>query len=199
MIIEKWYLFAFMLVFYGLVFVWRSYLLWRKTGVNPVARSTGDDVHAFNIRLFKIISLLIWVVIGIYCLADPWYKYLAPLSLLDTSFIQWFGWLLLHFSLIWIYVAQLQMADSWRIGIDRKHETHLVRHGLFRWSHNPIFLGILLANAGLFFVIPNAATLLILGVSAVAMATQIRLEEAFLGETFGEDYRQYLREVRRWL
>jgi len=84
------------------------------------------------------------------------------------------------------------MANSWRIGIDEKNKTELVINGLFSISRNPIFLGIMIANFGLFLIIPNAFTLLIVSLSMVSINTQIRLEEVFLKTTHGNAYEQYL-------
>lgn len=100
-------------------------------------------------------------------------------------------------ALIWF--AQSQMTTSWRIGIDKKNKAKLVTHGLFSLSRNPIFLGVLMGNLGLFFVIPNAFTLVILSLSIVSVNTQIRLEEAFLLEKFGDSYISYKQKVKRWL
>jgi protein-S-isoprenylcysteine O-methyltransferase Ste14 len=91
------------------------------------------------------------------------------------------------------------MANSWRIGIDEKNKTKLVTKGLFSISRNPIFLGIMIANIGLFFVIPNAFTLLIISLSTISINTQIRLEEEFLEQEFGNEYLVYTKKVRRWL
>ena len=102
-------------------------------------------------------------------------------------------------SLIWTFTAQLQMSDAWRIGIDTKHKTDLVSKGLFSLSRNPIFLGIIVADIGLFLVVPNAFTLLIGVLSIVVIQTQVRLEEAFLVEAHGDAYIRYREEVRRWL
>ncbi|MEZ5057111.1 MAG: isoprenylcysteine carboxylmethyltransferase family protein [Saprospiraceae bacterium] len=102
-------------------------------------------------------------------------------------------------SLILVWVAQSQMANSWRIGIDEKNKTELVTTGLFSFSRNPIFLGVMIANVGLLFIIPNAFTLLIVSLSTVSINTQIRLEEDFLIRSHGENYRDYLKRVRRWL
>ena len=57
----------------------------------------------------------------------------------------------------------------------------------------------MVANLGVFLVIPNAFTLLIVALSFVSINTQIRLEEEFLLQQFGEEYEKYLREVRRWI
>ena len=42
----------------------------------------------------------------------------------------------------------------------------------------------MIANVGLFAVLPNAFTLLITALSTVSINTQIRLEEEFLSEEF---------------
>ena len=199
MTFSKWYVFAFMLIFYLLVFVIRSYLLWRETGINPLVKAKEDDIHSFNIRLFKVISILILAVTFLYSFGGSLYLYLLPIEYLERPLIKIAGWCLLHLSLAWIFLAQLQMAHSWRIGIDREHKAELVTKGVFGWSRNPIFLGILAADFGFFLVLPNAVTLLIFGISLVSVCTQVRLEESFLLEQFGEAYRDYRQRVRRWM
>jgi protein-S-isoprenylcysteine O-methyltransferase Ste14 len=74
-----------------------------------------------------------------------------------------------------------------------------VRKGVFGLSRNPIFLGMMLTLLGLFLVIPNAVTLLILGLGVVLIQIQVRLEEEFLSRTHDRNYEEYRRDVRRWL
>ena len=93
----------------------------------------------------------------------------------------------------------MKMANSWRIGIDENNKTELVTKGFFSVSRNPIFLGIMIANIGLFLVLPNAFTLLIISLSTVSINTQIRLEEAFLEKEHGKEYSNYKPKVRRWI
>jgi len=102
-------------------------------------------------------------------------------------------------SLIVVWISQSQMANSWRIGIDENNKTKLVTNGMFSISRNPIFLGIMIANIGLFLVIPNAFTLLITSLSTLSVNTQIRLEEEFLKREFGNEYIKYAEKVRRWI
>jgi protein-S-isoprenylcysteine O-methyltransferase Ste14 len=109
------------------------------------------------------------------------------------------GWGFLHISIIWIMTAQYQMANSWRIGIDSEQQTELITSGLFAHSRNPIFLGILIANFGLFLVIPNAVTLLIGGLSFFAIQVQVRLEEVHLMQVNGREYGDYVSRVGRWV
>jgi len=181
------------------VFFLRSYLLWKRTGVNPLTFSKSDDAHGYNGKVFTFISILEFVVVFIYAFKNEWYQYLLPFWYLEHNYLQYIGWGLLLLSLVLVWVAQSHMANSWRIGIDEKNKTELVTNGLFAYSRNPIFLGVMIANFGLFLIIPNAFTLLIVSLSLVSINTQIRLEEAFLKTTHGKVYNQYLNKIRRWI
>ena len=159
----------------------------------------SDDAHGYNGKVFTFISLLEFMLVFIYAFKNEWYQYLLPFWYLEYGYLKYFGWGLMMLSLILVWVAQSQMANSWRIGIDENNKTELITNGLFSISRNPIFLGIMIANIGLFFIIPNAFTLLIVSISTVSINTQIRLEEEFLKKSHGENYQAYLKHVRRWI
>ena len=192
-------LFAYFVFYFLLVFVVRSVLLWKKTGINPLTFDKTDDAHGYNGRIYKAISFIELVIVGVYAFKNEWYEYLLPFWYLEIPWLQKVGWGLLILSLFFVWIAQTQMAKSWRIGIDEKNKSELVTHGLFSISRNPIFLGIMLANIGLFMVIPNAFTLLMIALSTTSINTQIRLEESFLKREFGADYDAYFNKVRRWI
>jgi len=193
------YLLLFFLVYFLVVFVLRSYLLWKKTGVNPLTFNKDDDAHGYNGKVFSFISVLELIVISIYAFSDNWRDILLPLWYLEYPILQKIGCVMLLLSLVIVWVAQSQMAESWRIGIDEENKTELVTNGLFRYSRNPIFLGIMVANIGLFSVLPNAFTMLIVALSTISVNTQIRLEEEFLEKEFGKKYTEYKEKVNRWI
>jgi len=83
-------------------------------------------------------------------------------------------------SLFWILIAQFQMKKSWRIGIDEELKTELITTGLFKYSRNPIFSGIIVNLIGLFFTLPTLVSLSFFLISYILIQTQIRLEEEFL-------------------
>jgi len=192
-------LFIFLIVYFFLVFFLRSYLLWKKTNINPLTFNNGDDAHGYNGRVFVFISLLELMVAIIYAFASNWYNYLLPFWYLENQLLSQVGWSLLILSLIVVWLAQSNMRESWRIGIDEINKSKLVTTGLFAFSRNPIFLGIMIANIGLFLALPNAFTLLIVSLSTISINTQIRLEEEFLLKEFGQKYIQYKRRVNRWI
>ncbi|MCX8524842.1 isoprenylcysteine carboxylmethyltransferase family protein [Chryseobacterium formosus] len=91
------------------------------------------------------------------------------------------------------------MKNSWRIGIDEDLKTELITIGLFNYSRNPIFFGMLLSLIGLFFTLPTLTSLIFFIISTILIQTQIRLEEEFLLNQHGNDYLQYKAKVRRFL
>lgn len=192
-------LFIYFILYFLLVFVIRSFLLWKKTSVNPLTFNKTDDAHGYNGKIFKVISFLELIVVSIYAFKIEWYKFLLPFWYIENEVLFKIGWFFLSLSIIVVWIAQSQMANSWRIGIDKKNKTKLVTKGLFSISRNPIFLGIMIANIGLFMVIPNAFTLLIISISTISINTQIRLEEEFLKSEFGNEYLEYLKKVNRWM
>ncbi|MBK8516767.1 MAG: isoprenylcysteine carboxylmethyltransferase family protein [Saprospiraceae bacterium] len=193
------YLFIFLLFYFFLVFLLRSFLLWKKTKVNPITFNKEDNAHGYNGRVFAFIFMLELVIVSIYAFAPHWHKFLLPFWYLEYDILVYIGWALLFLSLVFVWFAQSDMRESWRIGIDEYIKTELVTNGFFAISRNPIFLGIMIANVGLFLVLPNAFTLLIIALSTISINTQIRLEEEFLLKEFGEQYKQYQSKVNRWL
>ena len=126
-------------------------------------------------------------------------RVLVPIPWLQGFSISLLGCGVLILSLLLILIAQLQMGDSWRIGIDQENKTALVQTGLFRFSRNPIFLGVRINFLGFFLVLPNAVTLVILVLGDVLLQIQVRMEEEFLSQQHGESYAEYKRIVPRWL
>jgi len=192
------YLLFYFIIYSFLVFFLRSFILWKKTNINPLTFNKTDDAHGYNGKVFTFISLLEFVVILFYALAPEKSNYLLPFWYLELPILTQIGWALLVISLILVWLAQSNMKDSWRIGIDDINKTKLITQGFYSYSRNPIFLGIMIANIGLFLVLPNAFTLLIVSLSTISINTQIRLEEEFLDKEFGEEYVNYKSSVGRW-
>jgi protein-S-isoprenylcysteine O-methyltransferase Ste14 len=104
---------------------------------------------------------------------------------------------LIHIALVWISIAQFQMSNSWRIGIDEKNKTKLVTDGVFSISRNPIFLGMIISVLGLFFIVPNALTFFLTITTYIVIQIQIRLEEEFLQKQHSQDYVNYKLKTKR--
>lgn len=76
----------------------------------------------------------------------------------------------------------------------------VVATGVFRFSRNPMYLGMLFALAGWGAWLGNAVSLVALPLFVLYMNRfQIVPEERALAERFGDAYRAYLQRVRRWI
>lgn len=195
----RYFLPLYLVAYFFAAFFWRSYAVWKRTGVNPLVFRGSDNAHDYIGRVFKLLFAAVVAVVAMYSASERLYTYLTPIAWLERRWLQAAGGVLLLSSLAWTVVAQAQMGESWRIGIDEERRTPLVRKGVFGLSRNPIFLGMMLTLLGLFLMIPNAVTLLFLGLGVVLIQIQVRLEEEFLYKTHGRDYEGYRRDVRRWL
>lgn len=195
----KYYLLFFIIAYFLITFVLPTRRVWRRTGVNPFVVPNDESTQGFTGKLFRILTLMTLVAVSVNVFAPGWNKYLIPVWYFESDSLYWLGWLILHLSLLLIVTAQKQMKESWRIGIDEKNRTELVTSGLFRYSRNPIFLGMRASMGGLFLVLPNTLTLLVYVLTWTALQIQVRLEEEFLIRSHGEAYSSYLQKVPRWI
>jgi len=193
------FLLIYLFVYFGTAFFWRSFRVWRTTGINPYRLNEGDLLHRKTGHWLRIISAAVIGMVVVYALFPGWYAYLGPMVWLENGVITAVGLILLLLSLVWVLLAQGQMGNSWRIGIDGEHETALVTRGVYGRSRNPIFLGMRVNLLGLFLVIPNAVTFAIWILGDVLIQVQAYLEEEFLRQQHGPAYEQYCQQVHRWL
>ena len=78
--------------------------------------------------------------------------------------------------------------------------TGIVESGPFRWTRNPMYLGMALIYAGLAIALDGPIAADLLPVVAGVIQTQvIAREERYLEGKFGQAYLDYKARVRRWL
>lgn len=195
----KYFLIVYYILFFTVAMVLPTYRVWKRTGVNPYKLGNSESTHDYIGRLFRLTLIACAVVILVFVFSPPLYQKLLPIVTLSEAVFAWLGSALLLFALIWVLVAQMQMQKSWRIGIDEDVRTELVQRGLFGISRNPIFLGMRIMLLGMFLILPNAVTLVVLVSGEILIQTQVRLEEEFLTRTHGDRYLTYKKQVHRWI
>lgn len=98
---------------------------------------------------------------------------------------------------------------AWAIGLFRRARTSLVpivpsavlvAEGPYRFTRNPMYLGLALVYAGVALWLQLSWGLLLLPVVlGLVYSLVIIREEQYLERRFGEEYRRYRTQVRRWL
>jgi protein-S-isoprenylcysteine O-methyltransferase Ste14 len=82
----------------------------------------------------------------------------------------------------------------------RKPSPELILGGPFRWSRNPIYLGMTLIQLGIGIALGNGWVVLLLAPTLALLQREvIAKEEAYLSRRFGDAYAAYRSSVRRWL
>lgn len=78
--------------------------------------------------------------------------------------------------------------------------SRLVVRGVYRYSRNPMYLGLLCLLGAWAIYLSNLLTFAVLPLFVLAMnRLQIRPEEAAMAAQFGDEYRAYKDSVRRWI
>lgn len=189
----------YLALFLGAAFIWRSWVVYRRTGINPFVLGNSDSAHDFLGKIFRFVIVALILDVLLFAIWPGVHVYAGPLVWLQRPWIAIAGVVLLIASFLWIVVAQAQMGNAWRIGIDQERETDLVDSGVFGMSRNPIFLGMRFSLLGFFLALPDAVMLTIFVLGEVLIQVQVRLEEEHLAASHGEAYESYRRRVRRWL
>lgn len=189
----------YLLLYVFILVGFRGYLLYKRTGINPITSNKKTGLEGFIEKVFMVCFILIVVTVINFVFIENNYKYLIPIEYLDTNVISHIGIYLSALGLIIGFIAQLQMGDSWRLGHSENEKTDLVNRGLYAYSRNPIYLAYLVSCVGFFMMMPNAISLCFLCMNYVAVEVKIRLEEKHLKIKNGTEYMDYLKKVRRWI
>ena len=76
----------------------------------------------------------------------------------------------------------------------------LIKTGIFAYCRNPMYLSFTLFHLSMFLAFENVAYFLsAIGLFVWINTYVIPVEENFLKEKFGDDYKRYLRAVKKWL
>ncbi len=141
---------------------------------------------------------LAWGLAVIAGLALDW---LVPLPFLPADLpTGWIGAMVFAFALALVAWAIATMTRAGSNVPTNRPTTTIVESGPYRFTRNPIYLGMFLGLAGLAVAFDTLWLLMTL----VPFALVIRFgvvarEEAYLERKFGDGYRGYRSRVRRWL
>lgn len=124
---------------------------------------------------------------------------LMPLSILPMPWNYFVGAIL---GVVGLGILLSGLLTMRRIDKSPKHSdepTELLTEGPFKYSRNPLYLGLIVIYLGLTALL-NSFWPLILLVALVWYFNQMaKREEEYLKATFGQEFPEYTENVRRWL
>jgi protein-S-isoprenylcysteine O-methyltransferase Ste14 len=183
-------------VFGVLGFGWRSWLQYRRTG------STGFRGVSAGGLLERLAGFGFLVALAVAVSAPMLQetKVVEPVNMLSAVWVQAVGIVVATAGIAATVSAQLEMGDSWRIGVDQRETTTLVHTGVFGRIRNPIYTAMLTFGIGIALLTPNFVAFagFILLVATIELQVR-RVEEPYLLRTHGDAYRAYTASVGRFV
>ena len=101
------------------------------------------------------------------------------------------GALLLALGLAFSVWARVYLGRNWSATVTVKEDHELIRSGPYSLVRHPIYTGLLLGFIGTAIVRGEWRGVLAVLIVFVALWRKLRLEERWMSETFGEEYRRY--------
>jgi protein-S-isoprenylcysteine O-methyltransferase Ste14 len=125
---------------------------------------------------------------------------LEPIDALDTTVLHVIGIVLAAAGGSAVFLAQLGMGASWRIGVSDDQDTDLVTTGWFSLVRNPIYSAMIVGWTGFALMVPTWLSIAAVFVIAAGLELQVRsVEEPYLIRSHGDEYRAYSSRVGRFL
>jgi protein-S-isoprenylcysteine O-methyltransferase Ste14 len=109
--------------------------------------------------------------------------------------VAWTGVALVAIGLSYAVWARLHLGKLWSARVTLKTEHRIIKTGPYTITRHPIYTGMLLALVGTVLVRDTVVGLIGFALIATGFVLKLRQEERMLTAHFGDDYRDYRREV----
>lgn len=164
-----------------------------RNGVARSAASTGDRVALVIAAIGQFLIPAIYVLTGQPAFADYAFQ---PL-------LAWLGLIVLVAALALFRVTHKQLGRNWSVTLETRTRHALVTDGLYGYVRHPMYSSFLLSAIAQALLLPNwiAGLSGLVGI-AVLFFYRVDREEALMTESFGDEYRAYMRRTARivpWL
>jgi len=170
--------------------------------INPFVIGTTKAGFQKFIELLLVIGLILWIYQAFTITLNLKYQLFPAVianPIIDNIIMHFLGIGLMLIGIVIFLLSLISFGKSWRIGVDKKSPGELITTGIFKYSRNPIFvfmdiyfIGFTLVYTNIFFIIFSIITVL-------SIHYQILQEEQFLQEQYGEKYKEYKKQVRRYI
>lgn len=172
--------------------VWTRAWLMRRQGLRAVHFGRADRTD------FLILPFALFYFYTVFAAAFGLPAFGAQ-PLFRSEAVAWVGACSCLAGLSLLLWSLLSFGRSFRVGIDADRPDKLITTGVFAFSRNPIYVAFGLILLGEFFISPNPVLLVYAGLGAWLFHRQVRREEAFLAQHYGQAYVAYCARVRRYL
>lgn len=167
----------------------------KKSGKNPHGTHEGSLLltRLSSVSIFLWLGLIIFYIFFNNLIENLWRLYFLSN---DISII--IGMIMILLGFLFEILGIIALGLNFRIELPTD-DTELITSGIYRIMRNPIVFGIFLLVIGSFLIIPTIIVLLICVFNILTFNSKAIDEEKFLLKRFGEDFKNYLNKVGRYL
>jgi len=160
----------------------------------PLEKTAGEVPDHAGVRVPPPLIFLFFLLAGLW-VDSPWFAgQMAPPTLTAAGGLLAAVGIALILAGAWPHKKAGTNLEPW------KPTTAIITDGLYRYSRNPIYLGMALSHAGLAVAGGSLAALATLAGSVLVIQTYvIAREERYLEAKFGKAYSDYKARVRPWI
>jgi protein-S-isoprenylcysteine O-methyltransferase Ste14 len=186
--------FRLVLFIYGLIFM--------PLGLYHRLRSSTDEwldrwqegvVILFGLRLMGLLMF----VGGVAWMINP--RWMSWSSLPLPVWLRWLGLAAAGLGGILFVWAVHTLGKNLTDTVVTRRDHSLVTSGPYRWVRHPFYVACLLAVPGVSLAMANWYFLVVAGIGLGLLVVRTRIEEEKLIERFGDDYRDYMKRVGRFV
>lgn len=140
------------------------------------------------------------VALGVLSVVDVQRGSLDAIDSVDVGALHVIGIALAAAGGLTLFLAQLGMGESWRVGVNEEERTDLVTAGWFSLVRNPIYSAMILGLLGFALMVPAWLGFVAVVVTGLGLELQVRaVEEPYLIRTHGDEFRDYASRVGRFV
>jgi protein-S-isoprenylcysteine O-methyltransferase Ste14 len=193
---------VYLAIFYSAVATFYTYRVINKKRKNGKKLVFAGKLYCktwWNHTAFRFFRISIWGV----CLFRLYYPniddYLGMIEILESSSLIFIGLILLTVGFLLTALIHYRLGKEWRSGIDPSGPADVITSGAYKFSRNPMFVCVAVAQLGFFFALPSVFSLVCLIVGLYTLNSQTIEEEIHLSQKFPKAYTAYKSKVRRWV
>ena len=190
---------VFLLVW--IIALWVYYFLTYGKVEGKYERSVKEKygIQATWGRFFGLTFLVWTVVILIYFFNYNSINWIWKLSFLDHKPVKIIAAAVMCFAFLLNVLFTVAVGKSIRAAFTTDDKPKLITTGIYRYIRHPGYLAFFAEAFGIFFIIPNLITLVLLAYTCVVTYGHTLEEEQKLIKMYGEEYERYRNEVGRFL
>jgi protein-S-isoprenylcysteine O-methyltransferase Ste14 len=174
----------------GLWLVWIAYWRISAADVKPVQRHESPGSRAAHLLPLLIAAVLLWIR------GDPQDSWLFQHFLRPGVTTFWLGTAITAAGLAFSAWARVHLGRNWSATVTVKQDHELIRTGPYAIVRHPIYTGVLFGIIGTALAIGQWRGVVAVVIVLVAFWRKLRIEERWMSETFGEEYRRYRARTR---